>query len=118
MKEAGLEEELQKKVSDWILQTQHHMQCDVKASHQDKLLFLDMDLSILGMQDHVYKKYAVAIRKEYAHFEDEAYRTGRAKVLQSFLEKDKLYFTKILGEKLEARARENINNEIKSLQKA
>lgn len=45
-------------VVEIIIQTQHHMQCDPLASKDDKLLFLDMDLSILGMDEEAYKKYS------------------------------------------------------------
>eukprot|EP00967_Tisochrysis_lutea_P027619 scaffold32099_cov18-Tisochrysis_lutea.AAC.1 len=36
-------------------------------------LFLDLDLSILGMPPEVYDNYALQIRQEYSHFPDDAY---------------------------------------------
>jgi predicted metal-dependent HD superfamily phosphohydrolase len=38
------------KVSDMIGQTAHHMDCDAEKADFDKLVFLDLDLAILGSE--------------------------------------------------------------------
>ncbi|KAJ7705584.1 hypothetical protein B0H17DRAFT_1038360 [Mycena rosella] len=74
-------------------------------------VFLDLDMGILGESPEVYAKYAQQIRQEYSHYSAEAYRLGRAKVLESFLLHERIF----LGpgkEAMEQQARENIRGEI------
>ncbi len=114
--ECGLAAELGDKVSDWILQTCQHMQCDAARAEADKLLFLDLDLSVLGADGDEYDRYSSNIRKEYAHVPEQQFNEGRSKVLQSFLAKHSLYFTPEFEQKLQARARANIEHELAQLQ--
>ena len=53
-----------------------------------------------------------SIRKEYEWVEKEFYKQERTKVLQKFLERDRIYFTKEIFDKYEKQARENIQFEI------
>jgi predicted metal-dependent HD superfamily phosphohydrolase len=78
-------------------------------------LFLDADLSILGADEETYLAYSEAIREEYAWVPDAAYREGRLRVLTNFLRRERLYYTAPLAERLEARARRNLSDEIRSL---
>lgn len=78
-------------------------------------LFLDADLAILGATDETYLAYSEAIRREYSWVPDAAYREGRLKVLNSFLARERLYFTEPLAERFEARARSNMSNEMRIL---
>jgi predicted metal-dependent HD superfamily phosphohydrolase len=93
-----------------ILATKKHEPLD---SGQDMSPLLDADLWILGAPPRVYRRYATLIRQEYAHVSDDDYRAGRAAVLERFLQRPRLYF----GEfpEREARARENLHAERKSL---
>ena len=73
-------------------------------------LMVDIDLAILSASPEAYKDYCQAIRQEYAHVSDEAFRAGRAKVMAGFLERP-IYRTEwFIGR--EARARENIAREL------
>ena len=78
-------------------------------------LLNDLDLSILAAPATAYDRYAAAIRAEYAHVPDAAYRTGRAAVLRGFLAQPALYadapFTA-----LEPQARANLAREIAGLE--
>ena len=74
-----------------------------------------MDLAILGANEETYKEYSKAIRKEYAWVSEPAYRKGRKKVLQSFIERESVYFTDEMKIRYEKQARKNINSEIKVL---
>lgn len=78
-------------------------------------VILDADLAILGESPDRYGSYANAIREEYAFVSDVDYREGRTKVLQSFLDREHIYLTELCQAQFEKRARENIANEIKSL---
>jgi predicted metal-dependent HD superfamily phosphohydrolase len=95
-----------------ILATKRH---EADGDTPDAGLFLDADLSILGAEEETYAAYREAIREEYAWVPEAAYREGRLKVLKSFLRRERLYFTASLTERLEARARRNLADEIRTL---
>lgn len=80
----------------------------------DSRLMVDIDLGILSASPEPYADYCRAIRNEYAHVSDEAFREGRAKVMAGFLERP-IYRTEWFIER-EERARENIVRELDSLQ--
>lgn len=94
-----------------ILKTQSHQ---YPNKIEDKILF-DADLSILGASISEYRTYAQAIRKEYSWMDKKEYRAGRKQVLQSFLQRERIYFTDQMFTTLESKARQNILEEIESL---
>jgi len=107
------ESKIEKKeyVTKLIMATKYH-----KAEEDyDTKLLLDLDLEILARPNDEYKQYAANIRNEYSSYSDEMYRKGRIQILNSFLKKDSIFLTPEMREKYEARARENIQEEIKSL---
>lgn len=77
--------------------------------------FLDADLSILGADPETYQRYAADVRVEYQHVPDADFRTGRAKILRSFLTRDTLFFTAPGQALWETSARENLAREIATL---
>ena len=83
----------------------------------DELVLLDADLSILGAEAERYAKYAAAIRREYVHVEESAYRAGRRRVLESFLARPRIYRTERLFAVGEAAARANIAGEITRMER-
>lgn len=103
-----------------ILMTQKHQLDDNLSDSQkhDASYFLNMDLAILGSKPSVYQTYAQAIRKEYSHFSDGAYKQGRAKVLTTFLQRPRLFFSDAFFEQFEATARQNLQSEIQQLNKS
>jgi predicted metal-dependent HD superfamily phosphohydrolase/GNAT superfamily N-acetyltransferase len=109
----ALADSLIDKVVSYILQTKTHM--NVLASAPLELLgFLDMDLAILGAPKERYIRYADEIRAEYKHIPHDLFCKGRSAVLKSFLGQ-RLYKTTYFYEKLEQRARMNIQWEIMRL---
>jgi predicted metal-dependent HD superfamily phosphohydrolase len=96
-----------------ILLTKAHR---ADAGDADGGVLLDADLAILGTPDAQYREYAAAIRREYAWVPDEAYRTGRAKVLREFLRRERIYSTPEMFAALEERARENLAAEVRRLE--
>jgi predicted metal-dependent HD superfamily phosphohydrolase len=100
------------RVAGLVLATQHH---HAEVSDTDAWLFLDLDLSVLGQSPAHYEAYAVAVRAEYAWVEAPAYRAGRARVLQSFLERERIYRTPVLHAAWESAARTNLQNELATL---
>ncbi len=77
----------------------------------DLKLFLDFDLSTLGTSEEVYQQYSQAIRKEYSWVPYFLYRKGRKKVLESFLKRERLYFTDAMNASYESQARRNLETE-------
>eukprot|EP01032_Pedospumella_encystans_P019931 gene19931-22656_t len=72
------------KVRQYIIETKKH---DVSLSDDNDLkLFIDMDMSILGVHPAQYAIYAQQIRQEYEFVPEADYCRGRAAVLESFLQ--------------------------------
>lgn len=81
----------------------------------DTAVLLDADLAILGAPSNEYLAYVTGVRTEYAHVPDEAWRTGRARVLRSFEERPTIYTTDTMRAEREHRARANLGAELASL---
>ncbi|MEI7553696.1 hypothetical protein [Candidatus Chlorohelix sp.] len=95
-----------------ILATKTHQ---AASNDTDCQILLDADLSILGSPAEEYETYRHKIRLEYAWVPEEQYRTGRIQVLESFLERTSLYYTRPIYEWYEIQARFNLRKEIESL---
>ena len=89
----------------------------INPTDRDGCVFLDADLAILGADPVRYQAYQRSIRREYSWVSDAAYQTGRIQVLESFLHRDRLYYTALLFNELESIARLNIQQEIAFLQR-
>ncbi|MBK7584645.1 MAG: hypothetical protein IPI67_31225 [Myxococcales bacterium] len=99
----GVAPEVAARIAAHVLATRGHV-----AETQDAQLVIDIDLSILGAETPEYERFEREIRTEYAWVDEAAYRAGRSAVLRSFLERDRIYGTAIIRERLEARARSNL----------
>jgi predicted metal-dependent HD superfamily phosphohydrolase len=97
---------------DMILATKHHRADDLSW---DMKAFLDLDTSILGAPEEIYKEYSRAIRKEYSWVPGFLYRKGRMKVLNDFLDRESIYQTEEIRAEYETQARHNIAEEIRTL---
>jgi predicted metal-dependent HD superfamily phosphohydrolase len=95
-----------------ILCTQFHQTQDDDREGQ---ILVDADLAILGTRRSQYREYALAIRQEYAWVAESDYCRGRQKVLNKFLQHDRIYKTQFLRSKLESRARSNLTMELREL---
>jgi predicted metal-dependent HD superfamily phosphohydrolase len=100
------------RVADLVLMTIKHA-----ADPTDSVAcaLLDADLSILGSPAEDYDAYAAAVRQEYSAVPDDAWRTGRSRVLTSLLERDRLYLTSAGRDRWEAQGRLNLARELGSL---
>jgi predicted metal-dependent HD superfamily phosphohydrolase len=76
---------------------------------------LDADLAILGSGLAAYRRYAEAVRQEYASVSDELWRAGRAKVLSTLLARDPLFVTEPARRRWQAAARTNLADELAGL---
>lgn len=111
MDELKRTEEEKARIRGMILATAH----SAEPRTPDEALLLDVDLSILGADEAAFDKYDRAIRAEYAWVPEPDYRLGRIKVLQSFLDRPRIYRTAVFRDRYEERARRNIERAVKSL---
>jgi predicted metal-dependent HD superfamily phosphohydrolase len=88
---------------------------DQKADYYGAL-FLDLDMSILGAKPAIYRDYVAAIRKEFAGIPDEVFYPARLKFLRDTLQKDRIFKTDLMHERLDRAARKNIRDEIQRIQ--
>ena len=75
----------------------------------------DADLGILAAPLHRYEQYVAAVRREYAHLEDDVFAAGRADVLRSLAAKPHLFHTAFAREQWEQAARSNLERELATL---
>ena len=105
------------RTSRLILSTAHHALTpgldDEETS--DMAHFLDMDLSILGVERARFDAYEEGVRHEYRSVPIEDYRRGRAEILRRFLLRERLYMTEWGRDSYEAQARRNLRYSIAKL---
>lgn len=101
-------------VSEMILATISH-ELVGGGPDSDQAYFLDMDLAILGAPHEDFDAYDGAIRLEYSHVAEAAFRKGRRAILERILARPQLYFTEYFADRLEAQARDNLTRAIAAL---
>jgi len=114
-----LGKEKKEKVEKIILFTINHTQIDKEAENWfDAKFFLDIDLGILGADRESYREYTKNIRKEYCFVSEEVFCEKRSQFMKKFLNKElRVYKTELFIEKLEAKALENVRDEVEELEK-
>jgi predicted metal-dependent HD superfamily phosphohydrolase len=75
----------------------------------------DADLGILAAPRERYEEYVAAVRREYAHLDDDVFTAGRAEVLRGLAAKPQLFHTAYAREQWEAAARANVERELGQL---
>ena len=109
--EQGLPEDVAARVRDLILATKH----DALFSDPEVALLVDIDLASLGCPVDEFDRQEPRIRQEYDWVPETAFREGRAKILQRFLERDSIYQTDYFRERYEHQARLNLERSLASL---
>ncbi len=99
---------------DAVLSTKKHIPV---PETEEMRLFLDLDLKILGADEARYEEYKKEVRFEYSWVPEETYRKERENVMKYFLKRDRIYFTDMMHQKLDAQARKNLKQEIEELEK-
>jgi predicted metal-dependent HD superfamily phosphohydrolase len=84
-------------------------------SAADEAVLVDADLAILGAEPKDYAAYVQGVRVEYRHVPDDQWRTGRAAVLQRFLDATPLFHTAVMHRESEVRAKANLTAELAGL---
>lgn len=85
------------------------------ARTADMALFLDIDLSILATPLEVFDTYEGNVRQEYAFVPEDAFRAGRSKILTTFLERERIYYSGVCYDLWETAARANLKRSIERL---
>lgn len=94
-----------------ILSTKHKE----KPLEKDAMYLVDLDLSILGKPEREFDEYERNIRDEYFWVDEDDFRVGRKRLLQSFLDRESIYSTDTFKKRFEDQARANISRSIKKL---
>lgn len=81
----------------------------------DAALFLDMDLAILGSGPALFDAYEAAVRHEYEWVDEPAWRSGRAAVLERFMDRPAIFHTNTFRRLYEQQARDNIARSLAGL---
>jgi predicted metal-dependent HD superfamily phosphohydrolase len=105
------------RIASMIEATATHAMPDLADAQalEDAALFLDMDLSILGARPKAFDRYEAAVRREYRWVTEDAWRKGRAAVLQKFLARPHIFHTVPFRQRFEAKARANISRSVAAL---
>jgi predicted metal-dependent HD superfamily phosphohydrolase len=85
------------------------------AVEDDGRLVVDIDLAILGAAPTRYAEFERDVRKEYRWVPGIVYRPKRAEILQSFLDRPRIYHWEPAYERFERNARMNVSQAIRTL---
>jgi predicted metal-dependent HD superfamily phosphohydrolase len=108
LSELNVSKALIENCKEQILATKKH---DLNPD-MDTNYFTDADLSILGKSWDAYSEYYKNVRKEYSIYPDLLYISGRKKVLNHFLEMERIFKTDFFFNSYELQARENLRREL------
>ena len=113
MRDLGFGSQIIKDVKSIILQTRNHHSAHPET--EDVLLFLDMDLCIIGAEPDVYRQYSMLVAKEFIRLPTQTYKRGRIQFLQNCLNQKRLFHTALFYDQFEDQARKNLKEEIQTL---
>ena len=108
-----------KNVENLILATKNHQPINgdrrspILTDKRLTQILLDADLAILSSNPKEYSKYIYAIRQEYIWVPELEYIAARKQILQNFLQRKNIYFTKLMQQTKDKIARHNLETEIR-----
>lgn len=108
---AGAPAQRRARVAALIIATKH----DAPAPDRDSQLVSDVDLSILGVTSEQYDAFEQSIRREYWWVPPHVFRRKRREILESLLQRERIYHCDQLHEVLEAPARANLARTVAAL---
>jgi len=85
------------RIYDLIILTKDHR----SPATVDAKIMLDVDLSILGSSPVIYAQFEKDVRQEYQQVPWSTFREKRKEILQSFLDRPRLYHTPYVFDRLE-----------------
>jgi predicted metal-dependent HD superfamily phosphohydrolase len=110
--EAGVPAEKTAEVARLVRLTVTH---DPAADDHDGQVLCDADLAILAAPPSAYAAYTAAVREEYHFVPNDAFRSGRSRILRQLLGLPRLFRTPYGERTWEATARYNLASELEML---
>lgn len=108
---AGAAPEVAQRVHALVMVTCH----DRLPQTSDEALLLDVDLAILGAPPVLFDVYEAQIGAEYCSVPEPVRRSRRQRILQGFLDRERIFHSEYFGNRLEAQARINLARSISAL---
>lgn len=99
------------RIREHVLATRH----ESPAASSDSRLVVDVDLAILGAAQDSYQAFEANVRAEYSWVPEAVFRPKRAEILQSFLDRPRIYQTVPFRDRYETAARSNLAAAISAL---
>jgi predicted metal-dependent HD superfamily phosphohydrolase len=112
-RDAGLVRGVAERVRDLVLATRH----DGEPQGLEARLLVDVDLCILGAEPERFAEYERQVRVEYAFVPEAGFRSGRSRVLRSFLDRAAIFGTPRVHAERERAARENLTRSLAELER-
>jgi predicted metal-dependent HD superfamily phosphohydrolase len=109
--EVGIGRAAADRVHGMVMATRH----EALPAGRDDAVVVDADLAILGADRLRFDEYERQVAAEYAHLPEPVYRQGRIRVLQSFIDRGRIFSTQRFLRTREAAARENLVRAIQRL---
>jgi predicted metal-dependent HD superfamily phosphohydrolase len=103
------------RVEALILLTARHGKLRREDVDRDAALFVDCDMAILGAPEAAFDAYESGIAEEYSSTPKILYRLGRKRFLEKLLAAPAIYLSDWFRDRLELRARENIQRALDAL---
>lgn len=101
----GADRALIESVYSLVMATTHSGEPPQDTAHA---LMIDIDLAILGASRNSFQSYEAAIRTEYRLVPRPIYRQKRKAILETFLRRDSIYYTRPFIQNRERQARSNL----------
>jgi predicted metal-dependent HD superfamily phosphohydrolase len=108
---AGVTSEAVTRIRAHIMATRHV----ALPADDDSSLVVDIDLAILGATPTRYDEFERDVRREYRWVPGIIYRQKRAAILQSFLDRPRIYHWESVYDRFERKARTNVSEAIRTL---
>ena len=105
---AGVDADVARRVHALVMVTCH----TALPQTQDEAILIDVDLAILGAPEPHFDAYERQVRAEYASVPLDQFRARRRRILQQFLERERIYHTAYFNARCEAQARANLRRSI------
>jgi predicted metal-dependent HD superfamily phosphohydrolase len=102
--ENNIADEIVQRVHKLIMATCH----SAELIGNDERLVVDIDLAILGAPADIYQTFETNVRNEYQWVPSFIFKNKRKEILQSFLNRHRIYHHIYFYDLLERRARENL----------
>lgn len=111
LRQMGLDAAKVALVHELIMDTKHQKPPRTEAGK----FMVDIDLSSMGQSAEGFDEDGRNVRAEYAHVDEASYNRGRVELFGRLLARKTIYYTQVFHDRLEERARENLQRTIQRL---